>query len=132
MSSLKFLNSEQALADLASFRYFIYEYLNLTNINKLVTFGSSYSGSLSAWFRLKYPHLAHAAVSSSAPLLASVDFSDYLLDVKQSIFDYSNECAENFEKSIEEIENLSKTSNGLEKIMKIFKYYYSIILFQNK
>ena len=32
---------------------------------------------LSGWARFKYPHLFHAAVSSSSPLLAQVDFPQY-------------------------------------------------------
>ena len=54
--NLKFLNSEQALADLAAFRQAMAEKYNLTT-NKWLAFGGSYPGSLSAWFRLKYPHL---------------------------------------------------------------------------
>ena len=55
-ASLRYLNSEQAIADLAVFRVVMSKKFNLTS-NKWISFGGSYSGSLSAWFRLKYPHL---------------------------------------------------------------------------
>ena len=69
--NLKYLSSEQALADLA---YFIEAQKLHLKGNKWIVFGGSYPGSLAAWFRLKYPHLAHGAVASSAPLLAKINF----------------------------------------------------------
>lgn len=71
--NLRFLSSRQALADLAHFRTTIAEARGLTNA-KWVAFGGSYPGSLAAWFRLKYPHMVHAAVASSAPVRATVNF----------------------------------------------------------
>lgn len=73
--NLKYLSSEQALADLA---YFIEAQKLHLKGNKWIVFGGSYPGSLAAWFRLKYPHLAHGAVASSAPLLAKINFKEYL------------------------------------------------------
>ena len=43
-----------------------------------VTFGGSYPGSLSAWMRLRFPHLVSGSVSSSGPLWAKLDFFEYL------------------------------------------------------
>ncbi len=57
VKNLQYLNSEQALADLASFRQAMQSKFNLTSANKWISFGGSYPGALSAWFRLKYPHL---------------------------------------------------------------------------
>ena len=71
--NLKYLSSEQALADLAYFIEGQNNQFGLTG-NKWIVFGGSYPGSLAAWFRLKYPHLAYGAVASSAPLLAKINF----------------------------------------------------------
>jgi len=62
-----FLNSEQALRDLA---YFIEattnsNFLGITN-NPWISVGGSYPGALSAWLREKYPHLVLASIASSA------------------------------------------------------------------
>lgn len=56
VENLQFLNSEQALADLAAFVQAMNEKFKLEQ-SKWICFGGSYPGSLSAWFRLKYPHL---------------------------------------------------------------------------
>ena len=48
------------------------------NLTSWVTFGGSYPGSLSAWARLRFPHLVAGSVSSSGPLFAKLDFFEYL------------------------------------------------------
>lgn len=72
--NLVYLSSEQALADLAEFIVNIKDKYNVPLTAKWVAFGGSYSGTLAAWLRMKYPHLVHMAVASSAPLLAKIDF----------------------------------------------------------
>ncbi|KAM4696385.1 thymus-specific serine protease [Rhinophrynus dorsalis] len=87
LEAMKFLSSQQALADLASFHLFISQKYNLTRQNTWICFGGSYPGSLSAWFRLKFPHLVYAAVASSAPVRAQLDFTGYNKVVAQSLSD---------------------------------------------
>jgi len=72
--NLTYLNSEQALADLAFFIEAMNERYKLPPATKWVLFGGSYSGSLAAWMRVQYPHLVHAAMSASGPLIAELDF----------------------------------------------------------
>ncbi|XP_072428864.1 thymus-specific serine protease [Chiloscyllium punctatum] len=91
VSNLQYLRSDQALADLAHFRTKMDVKLNLTQ-NKWIAFGGSYPGSLAAWFRLKYPHLVYAAVASSAPVQAVVDFPEYLEVVNYSLENFNTPC----------------------------------------
>lgn len=59
----------------------------------------SYPGMLAGWARLKCPHLFHAAVSSSAPLRAQLDFTHYTETIRDSLASESDgvggseECA---------------------------------------
>lgn len=75
---MKYLNSEQALGDLA---YFISEINKQKHFrvdkNPWITVGGSYPGAMSAWFRYKYPHLTIGAIASSAVIEAIDDFSEY-------------------------------------------------------
>ncbi|XP_067451983.1 thymus-specific serine protease [Thunnus thynnus] len=75
--SLADLSSQQAVADLAVFHDYISQSFNLSHRNTWISFGGSYSGALSAWFRGKFPHLVYGAVASSAPVKAKLDFSAY-------------------------------------------------------
>ena len=66
-ASLQYLSSEQALADLATFIRAMNDKYDLTRKNKWISFGGSYPGALSAWLRLKYPHLVSGEVHFPTP-----------------------------------------------------------------
>ena len=57
-SNLRWLGTEQALADAALFVRRMNERYNLTD-SRWISFGGSFSGELAAWIRIKYPHLIH-------------------------------------------------------------------------
>ena len=76
-SNLQFLSSEQALADLARIISFVKDEYETPN-SKVISWGGSYPGCLSAWFRLKYSSIAVGAIASSAPVRAVLDMSSYM------------------------------------------------------
>src|SRR3990167_2391328 len=78
---LKFLTTDQALQDAAAFQKFFMRNDNWKG--KWIVFGGSYPGSLSAYYRLKYPELVAGALASSAPVLAKENFEEYDAHVTQ-------------------------------------------------
>lgn len=80
--NLKYLSSKQALFDLASYRNFYQESINkkfntTEKENPWIVFGVSYPGALSAWFRLKFPHLVRGSLSSSGVVLAVHNYTAF-------------------------------------------------------
>jgi len=51
---------------------------------KIFTIGGSYSGALSAWFRVKYPHVTTGSIASSGVVNAILDFTAFDEQVAQS------------------------------------------------
>jgi len=75
--ALKYLSSRQAVEDLAAFHMFISSEYGLTPANKWIAWGGSYPGMLASFFRIMHPELVHAAVASSAPVIAQLDMPEY-------------------------------------------------------
>ncbi|CAH2098561.1 unnamed protein product [Euphydryas editha] len=74
---LRYLNVDQALADLAQFIEYVksdsFEQGRFKSGNVALV-GCSYAGSMATWMRLAYPHLITVAFSDSGPLHAQEDF----------------------------------------------------------
>jgi len=78
--NLKWLTSEQALEDIASFHKHISSEYGLNEdgaSRKWVSWGGSYPGMISGLARLRFPHLFHASLSSSSPLQAKINMEGY-------------------------------------------------------
>eukprot|EP00286_Rhodomonas_abbreviata_P001794 CAMPEP_0181289514 /NCGR_PEP_ID=MMETSP1101-20121128/921_1 /TAXON_ID=46948 /ORGANISM="Rhodomonas abbreviata, Strain Caron Lab Isolate" /LENGTH=382 /DNA_ID=CAMNT_0023393737 /DNA_START=329 /DNA_END=1477 /DNA_ORIENTATION=+ len=75
--NFKYLNSEQALGDIASFHTFATDKFDLPKDARWVTWGGSYPGMMAALARLRFPNLIYASVSSSSPLQGAVDMPGY-------------------------------------------------------
>lgn len=79
-ANMAYLSSHQAVGDVARFlNEFVFPTwnVNLAAGQKVVTFGGSYPGALSAWLRLRLPHLISVAISTSSPIQAQLDFTAY-------------------------------------------------------
>ncbi|EOA20471.1 hypothetical protein CARUB_v10000783mg [Capsella rubella] len=122
-STLGYLNTAQALADYAAILLHVKEKYS-TKHSPIIVVGGSYGGMLAAWFRLKYPHIAHGALASSAPLLYFEDtlpkFGYYYIITK--VYKETNEkCYNTIRESWEEIDRVAAKPNGLLILSKKFK-----------
>ncbi|KAJ4455439.1 putative Thymus-specific serine protease [Paratrimastix pyriformis] len=114
--SLKYLSSDQALADYALFRQFIAQKYNAP-ASKWIAFGGSYSGSLAAWQRIKYPHLFAGALASSAPVLAKEDYPEYFDVVQKSL---GPACASRVQQATAKVDALLDTPAGRRQLEQLF------------
>ncbi|CAH0768295.1 unnamed protein product [Bemisia tabaci] len=121
VENLGTLNSEQALADLAWFIRGMNRKYKLPRETKWIAFGGSYPGSLAAWLRYKYPHLVYGAISSSGPLLAKADFSEYFDVVKANLVKESGYlCADTISQAYASIYNKWRNVNERSLLQGIF------------
>jgi len=119
LPNLVYLSSEQALADAANF--IVHFKQMYANAGDIIVFGGSYPGNLAAWFRLKYPHIAKAAIASSAPVLAVLDMITYLDVVEESLTRISGiTCDQSIQAATMQIQTLLSNSTGRQMISKFF------------
>ncbi|KAL9654656.1 hypothetical protein ABK040_006718 [Willaertia magna] len=117
-ANLRYLSSQQALSDLVSFRKFLITKFGINeSATKFVLFGGSYSGNLSAWGRLKFPNLFAASLASSGPVLAQLEFKEYMEVVARSV---GPACAARVRQANDMIETLLKTPAGKQRVTKMF------------
>ncbi|WP_133128682.1 S28 family serine protease [Legionella nagasakiensis] len=96
---LRSLTTTAALQDLANFQQAISARNHWTG--KWIAFGGSYPGSLSAYYRMRYPELVVGALASSAPVMAKEDFYEYDAHVASVA---GPECAAKIRLAVNDIE----------------------------
>jgi len=117
--NMRFLSSRQGLEDLAVFIAGMNAEYNLTG--PWISFGGSYPGSLSAWLRLKFPHLVAGAVSSSGPLNAKLDYFEYLDVVANALATTGPGCVEVISEALTAAEELlAAGSAGWQELSTMF------------
>ncbi|CAG2056388.1 unnamed protein product [Timema podura] len=118
--SLRYLTVEQTLADLAYFIVNILEGKLGLGGSRVIVFGRSYSANLAAWARLKYPHLVHGAVASSAPVWAKTEFYEYFDGVALALERYSPECVSTIRVATMAMKSLLSTEGGADNLTTYF------------
>ncbi len=122
--NLQYLSSDQALADLARIISHVKTVYD-TKDSRVLTIGGSYPGNLAAWFRLKYPHVTHGSIASSAPVLAQTNFPEYMDVVAQALIHFSGQqCYNAFEQAAEIVANLALQgfgSSGMKHLQEDFQ-----------
>lgn len=120
----KFLSSQQAIEDVATFVRQMNQQWGLSPNNKWVTWGGSYPGMLAGWSRLKHPELIHAAVASSAPVHAKLDMFEYndavahAYTVTDNHVGGSVECQAAIRQGHETIEQMLQGKGGITSVEK--------------
>merc|ERR1712241_1247879 len=114
----KYLSSRQGLEDAARF---ISEMNRRHNLTTWITFGGSYPGSLSAWMRLRFPHLVTGSVSSSGPLYAKLDYFEYLQVVADALDTTGPGCNIALTEALTTVEELVGDAENWEDLSNLFK-----------
>ncbi|XP_058985393.1 putative serine protease K12H4.7 [Musca domestica] len=122
LENMKYLHVKQALADLAHFIEYKRETVSELANSKVIMAGGSYSASMVVWFKKLYPHLLNGGWASSAPLLAKVDFTEYMEVVGKAMRVLgSQQCYDRIQNGIAELEVMirGKKSAQVKAMLKL-------------
>ncbi|CAH1134824.1 unnamed protein product [Ceutorhynchus assimilis] len=118
VENMKYMSTEQALADLAEFVVAMNKEHNLAEDVKWIAFAGANYG---AFLRLKYPHLIHGAVSSSAPMLAVVDFQDYFKNIAEVLNETDVNCLSALQAGTAQMAERLKDKAGATNLTSLFQ-----------
>ncbi|OAD54503.1 Lysosomal Pro-X carboxypeptidase, partial [Eufriesea mexicana] len=114
LSHLGYLTSEQALADYVDLIQYLRSKPGYEN-SPVIVFGGSYGGMLSAWIRMKYPHIVQGAIASSAPILqfsGVTDCENFVRIVTSDFQKAHKNCPKLIRKSWNTIINITSSDKG--------------------
>ncbi|XP_011863698.1 PREDICTED: lysosomal Pro-X carboxypeptidase [Vollenhovia emeryi] len=111
---LGYLTSQQALADYADLIGYLKSQPEYKR-SPVIAFGGSYGGMLSAWMRMKYPHIIQGAIASSAPIQQFAGVVDCEAFSRIATSDYraaNSTCPQLIRKAWSTITNVTSNDEG--------------------
>lgn len=114
-ANLAYLTYQNALADIINFETTISQQNQWTG--KWISFGGSYSGTVSAYFREKHPELTGGAIASSAPVMPKLTFPEFDEHVTQVA---GVECANNMRQVMSQLENAMNNKTTMAQLKATF------------
>ncbi|XP_053975185.1 lysosomal Pro-X carboxypeptidase [Hylaeus volcanicus] len=111
---LGYLTSQQALADYVDLIQYLRSKLEY-KYSPVIVFGGSYGGMLSAWIRMKYPHIVQGAIAASAPILLFNGIAECEAFGRIVTSDFNSghpNCPKLIRKSWDVINNMTSTDKG--------------------
>lgn len=119
----KYLSPHQALADYARYIASLKIDPNYSQ-SAVIVVGGSYGGMLSAWFRIKYPHLVDGALAASAPIFhfpGTVDPELFNYIVTEDYNNVDPNCPTNAYAGFQALNNNAGNSQYYFTFQQIFK-----------
>jgi lysosomal Pro-X carboxypeptidase len=121
--NISFLTVEQALADYAQLIPDLKKSIPGLANSKVITFGGSYGGMLSAWFRIKYPHIVDGALAASAPVLQFQGLVNPETFSKIVTDDYTKanpQCSSRIRDAYKQVNTLASSPGGYSALTNAF------------
>ncbi|XP_018396599.1 PREDICTED: lysosomal Pro-X carboxypeptidase [Cyphomyrmex costatus] len=109
-----YLTSQQALADYVDLIVHLKSQPGYER-SPVIAFGGSYGGMLSAWIRIKYPHVVQGAIASSAPILYVTGVVDCEVFARITTSDYKTvnlTCSKLIQKAWNTITKVASNDEG--------------------
>ncbi|XP_063238867.1 lysosomal Pro-X carboxypeptidase-like [Bacillus rossius redtenbacheri] len=110
-----YLTSLQAIADFVDLIQFLKANVSGARNSPFIAIGGSYGGMLSAWFKMKYPHIIAGAIASSAPIWQFAGMNPCNTFAKTVTADFtreSPECSNSIRRSWKAIDNVTASDEG--------------------
>ncbi|CAG7717024.1 unnamed protein product [Allacma fusca] len=123
-----YLTSEQALADYAEFLQW-FRYHRGGPDSPIIAFGGSYGGMLTAWMRIKYPHVIQGGIAASAPIWqyqGITPCNTFSRIVTQDFMNVSSECGKSIRVSWKHLNTLGQSDGGRQWLTTNWKLCQSL------
>lgn len=114
-ANLRYLSTDQAIADLDAFQSHVKNEKKLTGA--WIAVGGSYAGSLAAYYRLAHPGKIAGSLASSGPVQAKAEFEEYDYQIATIV---PRTCLDAIQKVTAEVESDLRTESGRAAVKALF------------
>jgi hypothetical protein len=122
--NLRYLTTDQALGDYAHFLQTLKLNGTIPESCPIISYGGSFGGMLSLWFRMKYPHIIAGSIAASAPVaFVGSDVSPYAFmdSCEQTFATAADGCNTKIGEAQTKMVEMGNTDAGRKQLSSIYR-----------